>query len=169
LGPSTFVDVRQLTVTDPDASRGAAGTARREWLFMHPPATVSVDVAVPARRQVWLQAALTLDPAVWNAEVGDGVRFQATVRPVEPSGPGDAALLSAGTLVIDEPFNPRARTEQRRWVPVVADLSRWGGTTIRLTLTTLPRDEASFDWAGWGDPIVVVMDTARDPLSRLES
>ena len=50
LGPEQFVDVRYLTVVDPDPDRGAAGTSRREWLYLHPPSEVAVDLAVPARR-----------------------------------------------------------------------------------------------------------------------
>jgi hypothetical protein len=57
--------------------------------------------------------------------------------------------------------NPRARLEQRRWLPVEADLSQWAGTTVRLTLRTLPRDDLSFDWAGWGNPVIAVRETAR--------
>jgi len=161
LGPDRFVDVRQLTVTDHDTLRGAAGTSRREWLYLHPPAGVSVDIALPPRGQLWFQAALTLDPRVWSAEVGDGVRFLATVEPT-----GDTAGSTSSTVVLDEIFNPRADTAQRRWVPVRANLSPWAGRTVRLTLYTSPRDETSFDWAGWGNPVVVVADTARDVLTH---
>jgi hypothetical protein len=30
-----------------------------------------------------------------------------------------------------------------------------------LTLRTLPREDLSFDWAGWANPVVVVRETAR--------
>jgi len=163
LGPDRFVDVRQLTVADHDTLRGAAGTSRREWLYLHPPAAVSVDIALPPRGRMWFQAALTLDPRVWSAEVGDGVRFQASVELADAGGVGGNVQP---TVVIDEIFNPRADTAQRRWVPARADLSPWAGRTIRLTLSTSPRDETSFDWAGWGNPVVVVADTARDVLTH---
>jgi hypothetical protein len=64
-------------------------------------------------------------------------------------------------LVLDRSINPRARAEHRRWVPVEADLSPWGGQTIRLTLGTTPGDELSYDWAGWANPVVVVRELAR--------
>ncbi|HET7767450.1 MAG TPA: hypothetical protein VFN74_01670, partial [Chloroflexota bacterium] len=161
LGGDRFVDVRFLTVTDADALRGAAGTSRRQWLYLHPPASVSVDVALPPRgagRQLWFQAALALDPGMWDAPVGDGVRFTVSVTPV--SG-------GALALVLDQTVNPRATAEHRKFVPVVADLSPWAGRTVRLTLATDPRDETSFDWAGFANPVITVVDTARDPLSRL--
>jgi hypothetical protein len=157
LGPDEFVDVRQLTVTDTDdPERGVAGTSRRQWLYLHPPSNVGVDVAIPRRPQVWFQASLALDPAVWEAPVGDGVRFQVQVAPLSVGGD-----VGPATVVVDQAINPRAKTEQRRWVAVEADLSRWGGSTVRLTLSTLPGDDVTFDWAGWANPVVVVADTAR--------
>ncbi len=163
LGAGQFVDVRQLTVVDGDAGRGAAGTSRRDWLYLHPPSTVSVDVALPAGRTTWLQAALTLDPATWDAPSGDGLRFQASVAPLSPSGAEGTAAI-----VLDRSLNPRAQPGERRWVPVEADLTPWGGQTVRLELRTLPEDDLSFDWGGWGNPVIVVREFARErPASAL--
>jgi hypothetical protein len=158
LGPGRFVDVRQLTVTAADQLRGWAGTSRRQWLFLHPPSTVSVDVALPPRDDVRFQATLALDPAMWHAPTGDGVRFTASVAP--------AAGGTAERLVVDRVLNSRANQDDRAWVPVDADLSPWAGQTVRLTLRTDPRGELSFDWSGWANPIVYVRDSARDPFAR---
>ncbi|MDQ3699354.1 MAG: YfhO family protein, partial [Chloroflexota bacterium] len=82
-GPDRFVDVRQLTISDEeDPERGIAATSRRQWLYLHPPSDVAVDVALPAGRHTWLQSALALDPAVWRVPTGDGVRFVAAVAPL---------------------------------------------------------------------------------------
>ncbi len=35
-------------------------------------------------------------------------------------------------------------------------LAEYARQRVRLTLRTDPRDELSFDRAGWGDPVVVV-------------
>ncbi|MGH2369890.1 MAG: hypothetical protein ACRDI2_17050, partial [Chloroflexota bacterium] len=156
VGPDRYVDVRQLTITDADVERGLAGTSRRQWLYLHPPSTASVDVAVPAKRTVWFQASLALNPAIWSATAGDGVRFQVSVAPLDASGREGIA-----TTVLDRLINPRAVTVHRRWVPVEVDLSGWGGQTVRLTLRTLPENDLSFDWAGWGNPMVVVRETDR--------
>jgi hypothetical protein len=154
--PGTFVDVRYLTVADVDPDRGPAGVSRREWLYVHPPSQVSTDVDLPPGRQVWFQAGLALDPAMWQAPTGDGVRFQALVsRLAAPGQSGPSAV------VLDRVINPRARVEHRRWVPVEVDLSPWAGAAIRLTLRTLPHEDLSYDWAGWGTPIVAVRDFAR--------
>lgn len=154
LGPQQFIDVRQLTVVDGDADRGAAGASRREWLYLHPPSSVSVDVAVPAGRTTWFQAALAIDPATWGAPTGDGVRFQVSIAPLEPPG--------SSTIILDYTINPRSQPDDRRWVPVEADLSPWGGQAVRLALRTLPGDDVTFDWGGWGNPVVVVREFARD-------
>ncbi|MGH2350595.1 MAG: hypothetical protein ACRDI2_14960, partial [Chloroflexota bacterium] len=156
LGPDRFVDVRQLTVADQDRDRGAAGVSRRQWLYLHPPSAVSVDLALPAGRTVWLQAGLALDPAMWAAPAGDGVRFQASIAPLDAAG-----HTGSPAIVLDRVINPRAEREHRRWVPVEADLSPWAGQSVRLTLRTLPNDDLSFDWAGWGNPVVFVREFAR--------
>ena len=155
IGADRFVDVRQLTVPDPDPDRGLAGTSRREELYLHPPSSAAVDLVVPTGREVWFQAALTLDPQTWTAPTGDGVRFQVEAAQITAGGVG------AATVVSDRLLNPRANPAERRWVPVEADLSPWGGQRVQLTLRTLPNADATFDWAGWGNPLVVVRNTAR--------
>lgn len=161
IGPAAFVDLRWLTVSDASRpERGPAGTSRREWLYTHPPAEVSVDVLVPPvgpGRRVWFSAALAFDPVAWTAPVGDGVRYQVLVTPLDGNAPS-----GAGETKLDVIFNPRAYVEQRAWVPVEADLTRWAGRRIRLTLRTGPRDDPSNDWSGWANPVLYVRDTARD-------
>jgi hypothetical protein len=82
------------------------------------------------------------------------VRFQALLAPLAAGGPAPETL-------VDLEVNPRARVEDRRWIPVDADLSAWAGATVRLTLRTTPRADLDHDWAGWGNPVVVVRESAR--------
>jgi len=160
LGTDAFEDVRYLTVTDEvDPERGEAAVSRRRWLYMHPPSSESVEIRLPDVPGLELETALALDPAMWSAPTGDGVRFLATVTPL------DAAGGTAPRTVIDQVVDPRARTEQRRWLPVVADLSPWRGQRVRITLSTEVRNDATFDWAGWAEPIVAIRSTARHPGS----
>jgi hypothetical protein len=157
VGPDEFLDVRPLTITDTnDPDRGWAGTSSREWLYEHPPSSVTVEVALPANQEVWLDASLAIDPAVWNSPTGDGVEFVASVAAVDRRG-----QAGPESVVVDRDFNPRSKGEQHKWVPVSADLSRWSGSTIRVTLRTLPREDTTYDWAGWGNPVIYVRDSAR--------
>jgi len=79
-----------------------------------------------------------------------------TVAPLDRQGnPGGPET------VLDATLNPRAQKDNRRWVPVEADLSRWAGRTVRLTLSTENLAELNFDWSGWGQPTVSVRETDR--------
>jgi hypothetical protein len=162
LGPDAFADVRPLAVAAPDRPLADAGPDARQWLYLHPPAAAEVEVAVPAEG-AYLQAGLALDPRAWDAPLGDGVRFLATVRPLGPDAAGAAAGGAPGAgggaaTVVDVVLNPRARGEQRRWVDVVADLGPWAGRRVALRLATEGRADPAYDWAGWGNPAVVRAD-----------
>ena len=161
VGPTRHVDVQQLTVDDGDPDRGVAAVSRRQWLYLHPPSSVSVDVALPAGRTAWFQSSLAMEPRMWAAEVGDGVRYLVTVAPLDRQGrPG------APETVLDTTLNPRAQKDHRRWVPAEADLSRWAGRVVRVTLTTEHLADLAYDWAGWGQPVVTVRETDRErPLA----
>src|SRR5207302_6855105 len=107
-----FLHVQQLSVGDgDDRERGWPGTSRRQWLYMHPPSSVSVEIAIPPHEQTWLQASLTLDPAVWQTDNGDGVRFLATVTPVThvgaegPAAGAVVATVAPPTTVVDRDVN----------------------------------------------------------------
>ena len=70
-------------------------------------------------------------------------------------------------MLLDATVHPRGRGEQRRWLDVAADLRPWVGQRVRLSLRTDPRDDPSFDWSGWAEPVVVrVDDQTADRLLR---
>jgi hypothetical protein len=106
-------------------------------------------VDVPAH--AWFQAGLALDPATWDAPEGDGVRF---LLEVQPAG-------SAPSVLLDRQVNPRAKSEERGWNDVLVDLSRYAGQRVTLVLRTDPAENFAFDWAGWGNPSVIVRSSAR--------
>jgi hypothetical protein len=90
---------------------------------------------------------------VWNAGVGDGVRFIAEVEGA-----------SGRRTVLDRVVDPRADGDARRWVDVWVSLAPFAGQHVRLVLRTDPRADTALDWAGWANPQVVVWDAARpDP------
>jgi hypothetical protein len=162
LGPERFVDVRYLAVQAQDRPLRDAGPRPRRWLFAHAPSEVALEVDVPAG--AYLQAALALDPAVWAAPTGDGVRFLAALRPLGATGTARApagalpAEASGAAVLLDAVVDPRAQGEQRRWVEVLADLGPWAGQRVRLSLRTEGRADPTYDWAGWGEPAIVRLD-----------
>ncbi|CAA9281446.1 MAG: hypothetical protein AVDCRST_MAG77-3879 [uncultured Chloroflexi bacterium] len=149
LAGNPFVQVRPLAVLAQDRPLRDVGPTTRRWLYAHPLSEIAIEVDVPA--DGYLQTALAMDPAMWLAPLGDGVRFVATVTPVDASG-------ATPTTVLDEWLHPRAFGEQRRWVDVLGDLTPWAGRRVRLALRTEGRVDGNYDWAGWGEPVIVRLD-----------
>ena len=146
LGHDRFLDVRYLAVLAQDRPLRDVGPRARRWLKMHPPAAVTITLTLP--QNAYLQTGIVLDPAMWQAPLGDGVRFVATITPA--GGPE--------TILFDIPNHPRAQGEHRRWIDVVADLRPWAGQHVQLTLRTAGRQDPANDWAGWGAPVIVQLD-----------
>ncbi|MDQ3701266.1 MAG: 6-pyruvoyl-tetrahydropterin synthase-related protein [Chloroflexota bacterium] len=158
-GTSEVIGRGQLTVTNgQDREIGIAGVSRREWLYASVPSSVSVDVALPPMNEGWFQALLAVDPVAWLDASGAQFRVQVTSL-VTASDPGPVTLL-------ERTLDPLQRPADRRWVPVVADLSPWAGQTVRLTLHTTPgmRQGGGAVRAGWGTPMIVTGETPRAPL-----
>jgi hypothetical protein len=152
LGPDRYLDVRYLGLQAHDPPLRDAGPRTRRWLFMHAPAEATVELDLPP--EAYFQTSLALDPAAWDAPLGDGVRFLATVTPLAPH----AGSQGTAATILDLVVHPRGQGEQRRWLDVVADLRPWAGQRVRLTLRTDPRQDPTFDWSGWGEPAVVRLD-----------
>ncbi len=147
LGPDRFLDVRYLSVLAQDRPLRDVGPQARRWLKVHPPAAVTIALTLP--ENAYFQTGIVLDPAMWAAPLGDGVRFIATITPA--GGPE--------TTLFDLPNHPRAQGEHRRWIDVVADLRPWAGQHVQLTLRTEGRQDPANDWSGWGEPVIVQLDT----------
>jgi len=145
LGPGAFLDTGWLTVRPPPGRPVQVGLTR-QWLYMHPPGRVTVRLTPP--EGAVFQAGLALRPDSWETPEGDGVHFVVEVVPVD--GPGGMRTL------LFQRINPRAFVDERRWVDIRADLGEWAGRPIDLTLRTDPVDSVAYDWAGWGNPVVVV-------------
>ncbi len=132
LGP--YVNVRTMHI---------GGQARR-WLYMHPPSQARVELDVPPGAV--FQAGIGIDPAAWDLPGGDGVRF--LVEVTDSTG--------ATHTVTDEVLLPQTRPTDRSWRFTEADLGRFAGQHVTLTLRTESRATLEFDWAGWADPRVYV-------------
>jgi hypothetical protein len=97
----------------------------------------------------WLRVNLGLKPESWTKE-GDGVLFK--------------VLVSDGKAA-DELFtqhvNPYGKPEDRRWIPVMVDLSAYGGEQVDLIFNTYaspPKVEGDSrnDTPLWGAPEIVI-------------
>ena len=138
-----FEDAR--IVTDDPARVGVStfdiDGDRRPALWVHPPSEVRYELMPPPGAV--LRTALALRPEAWSRDEGDGVQFE--VR-VEEAG--------RGRTLLSRYMDPRHDPADRRWEPVVVDLSPFSGRAITLTFATTggPAGNIDFDWAGFADP-----------------
>ncbi|MBC8160536.1 MAG: hypothetical protein H7Z42_04880 [Roseiflexaceae bacterium] len=142
----------------PDSREPAAATRGYDAIFLHPPANLSATLIVPAATPV-LRFAIGLDPVSrdWQS---DGGSFRVLVRDA-------AAETEAATLTLD------AAAARSGWTSAHADLTRWAGETITLTIASGagPTGDLTDDWFAWGDLTLVTPDTAAyaplDPEARM--
>jgi hypothetical protein len=157
LGPDKFIDVRwalvgEFEVARPNIVEFPHGGRLRQWLFMHPTSRVTFESSV-TDRDTFFTAGMALRPEAWHTDYGDGVRFAVDV----------ATAGSQPIEVYAQRLNPRANIDERRWVEVRLPLAAYVGQSVEITLRTDPVDDVRNDWAGWGNPMVVVDHTLLRP------
>lgn len=112
-------------------------------LFAHPPARIQWTVQVPPNAV--LKTAAALQPHVWGRE-------------------GDGAVFRVGISVGDRYENLFRRSvspyyfpQDRRWVPITIDLTRYAGQQVRIVFNTEPGEygNAVNDAAVWAEPRIV--------------
>lgn len=112
-------------------------------IFQHPrddgQARLSYDVSIPplgdGDRAVFL----------FSAGLRDGVDFSDDERAA------DGVLCG---VEVDHGLLLEFTVRDSRWRPLSVDLTRFGGTTIRLTLATDADGTSNYDWLVWGEPTV---------------
>ncbi len=154
----SYIDLRWLRVVDEERSRQVLVpedqrwwpiiNRERRWLYMHPPATLTVEVAIPPR--AIFQTGLAVDPAVWHHPEAHGVRFLLEI-----------ATPTGWKALFNRHVAPRQRAGDRRWVDEVVDLGTLAGQTVTLRLRTEPVATLAYTWGGWAEPMILVRDTAR--------
>jgi hypothetical protein len=162
LGPDAFLDLGWQQVGASDMAGGSIdGSAHagrlRQWLFMHPPARVSFSFDAPLR-DAYFQSGLALRPDAWKTDYGDGVTFVVEVGLSDTTG---GAPLSSCRLRL----NPRAHSDEHKWVDVRVPLDVVAGKRATITLRTEPVADVRNDWAGWGNPAVVIDHSIRRPAN----
>ena len=114
-------------------------------LFMPPTTSREFLVKIPDKAE--LIFGLALAPGVWNIGKGDGVQFSVFIN--------DGAI---GSRIFTQYVDPKNVSTDRDYMNYSVNLSPWAGQTVTLTLSTDPgpNGDASYDWAGWGEPRIVV-------------
>lgn len=116
----------------------------REVLFVHPASSGSTALVYPVRVEprAALQTELAIAPEAWNAE-GDGVTFAVYLE-------DDAGIHMLYSRYVD----PKHHQDDKRWLPVYIDLTRFEGKLARIILVVNsgPAGDRRYDWAGWGEP-----------------
>jgi len=97
----------------------------------------------------WLRVSVALKPEAWTLE-GDGIRFRAIVSDGRASD----------ELFVQD-INPFLNQTDRKWVPVMVDLTAYAGEEVELMLNTNASTpgkggDVRNDLAVWGAPEIVV-------------
>jgi hypothetical protein len=141
----------------PAADKRAVGTVRdvfavrdehikgdtRKSIYVHPPTRITWRVMLPDG--AWLRTAAGVDEQAWDKD-GDGVLFFVGIT--------DGGRFK---LLFERRIDPHALPGDRGWVPVVLDLSKYGGREVDLvfnTRTSLQGDDARNDFAYWAAPAI---------------
>lgn len=113
-----------------------------------PPTRLIWKVRIP--EDAWLRVHVGMKPESWAAE-GDGVLFFV----VASDGRSDEKLF-------EQYVNPFANTGERKWIPVMVDLSQYAGEEMSIIFNTRtsppanpPRDDNRNDYAVWGAPEII--------------
>lgn len=150
--PQTAVDTPEDHFIAPGWLEIATETAvdRRPALMMHPPSHVYYTVDVPPNAR--LHAAATMDPAVWDPEMGDGVLF--IVRVVADG---------VEETIFYREIDPKNDPADRRWHDVDVDLSPYAEHRVTFALITYPMESNEWDWAAWGMPVILTPHSPQSP------
>ncbi len=118
----------------------------------------AIDAAPPSRltwkqripQDAWLRVHVGLKPESFTAE-GDGVLFFVVISDGR-----------ASDTLFEQYVNPFANTGERKWIPVMVDLSQYAGEEMSIIFNTRtsppvnpPRDDNRNDFAVWGAPEII--------------
>lgn len=117
----------------------------KEVIYMHPPSNMVFDLHVPEYAK--LEFSIALSSTVWSGSKGDGVVFNLYVN-----------KEGTKTLIWTKYIDPKTRLSDRGWFDIKIDLQPWTNQKISLQFETDPGPDGNFayDWAGWGNPRIVV-------------
>lgn len=119
-------------------------------LFMHPSSSSEFELSLPkveSNSRLLFKSSVAISPDAWS-QAGDGVEF---IVSVADSNGNHKQLLS---VYID----PKNNEQDREWKNIELDLTQHTGQSIKLILETTPGPSGDdrFDWAGWGNPRILM-------------
>lgn len=137
---SAFASVEAFSVYD-----ATVGTESKRAVYARPPSRITWTITPPPAAQ--LRAWLALRSEIWN-QLGNGVVFRIGVS----DGRTYHELLARYV-------NPYSVLDDRRWIPVVLDLSAFTGRAVDIIFNTDPGPpgvppDGRNDLALWGEPTV---------------
>ncbi|MHB8134993.1 MAG: tetratricopeptide repeat protein [Anaerolineaceae bacterium] len=122
---------------------------RKTTIFMHPDSFAEYEINLPVLKtgeELYLNFWTGLSPEVWN-QAGDGVNFVIILE----DGINSQEIFSTY-------MDPKQNIEDRNWRLEKINLSAYQGKGIKLKFMTTsgPNNDDRFDWAGWGDPAIII-------------
>ena len=110
-----------------------------------PPTRLTWKVRIP--EDAWLRVHVGMKPETWAAE-GDGALFYVVIS----DGRSDEKLF-------EQYVNPFANPGERKWIPVMVDLSQYAGEEMNIIFNTRngkgDRQDLNNDFAVWGAPEII--------------
>jgi hypothetical protein len=119
----------------------------RHTVYMHPTSRLTYKITVP--HDGWFRAWFGVKEEAWDKQ-SDGVLFRVAVA--------DGREYDE---IVNQHVDPANNPNDRRWVPVTADLSAYAGQQVELIINTnssVPGhgDNPAWDFACIGDPAIIV-------------
>jgi hypothetical protein len=123
--------------------------SQKAVIFMHPESYAAYTLRLPNTQpgeKIFLKFSAGISPDSWS-QPGDGVDFRVDVQGASPA-----------QTVFSQYLNPKGAAADRRWMDAKIDLSAFAGQDVRILLKTSsgPASDPQFDWAGWGEPMIVI-------------
>jgi hypothetical protein len=125
------------------------GTETKKAIAVTPSVGTRLTFKVRVPDDGWLRVSVGLKPDAWTKE-GDGVRFMALVSDGRASD----------ELFVQD-LNPYLNQTDRKWIPVMVDLSAYAGEEVDVIFNTFASGpgkgmDMRNDLAVWGAPEIVV-------------
>jgi anaerobic magnesium-protoporphyrin IX monomethyl ester cyclase len=115
----------------------------RMSILLHPDSSGTWRLRV--RPDSVLRFGIAFSPDVWDRP-GAGCTYRIKIKP----------RMRRGEVVYSRYFDPKHNPDERRWVDDEVDLSRFGGRTVEMTLSTsTPPGENQYCVAFWSRPYLV--------------